>query len=155
MHVSVWQKYNFNNLTFYISHLAKQWTSILKVPFLQVATNDGVNNQPAIQYSLSNLFQTVEVTKIRVSWGMMPYKLVNVYQLSTWTCCLHCQAIDVYIQPSSSQMLETTGFLKMLLFFYQTIWYHTPKGHTLVTYSHRNFKFHIYKLRATEKRHAL
>jgi len=33
---------------------------------MQAAIKDGVNNQPAVQFSLSNRFQTVRVTKITI-----------------------------------------------------------------------------------------
>jgi hypothetical protein len=48
---------------------------------MKAAIKDGVNNQPAVQLSLSNRFQTVQVTKITNPRDVMPHNLVTVYQL--------------------------------------------------------------------------
>jgi len=46
---------------------------------MQAAINDGVNNQPAVQFSLSNCFQTVEL--LRLQFPEVDGNLVTVQKL--------------------------------------------------------------------------
>jgi hypothetical protein len=108
---------------------------------MQAAIKDKVNNQPAVQFSLSNCFLTVQVIKITIPWDMMPCNLVTVYQLLRWTCCLCLQSTQVYVMLFSVLMIRATGSLKMLLFFYQTIWFKISRCYNLVTYFHENLNF--------------
>ena len=48
---------------------------------------------------------------------------------------------QVYVMLFSVLMIRTTGSLKMLLFFYQTIWFKISRYHNLVTVGHKNLNF--------------
>ena len=48
---------------------------------------------------------------------------------------------QVYVMLFSVLMIRTTGSLKMLLFFYQTIWFKISRHHNLVTVGHKNLNF--------------